>query len=246
MFILSVICLSITTPLIELFLWIFPFMEVLQFPTRFFVPLCFLLTVILIISLSHLSLLSKPKNIFLSVIVLLVFNTFQYVPLALQSLSSDVGLSKPFLMFQSIRPTGILAEGDMYPIMHLTNRQVVVDDYKSSPTTDDKNATITNYTKNGSHIELSVTTQQSPTWLLLPLIYYPGYTVESDSQTKLSIGRTQSGLVQIHLPENETVNLKIKYGLSLATKLGIISTIIGLGSLLFVAKRRYSKTSQNS
>jgi hypothetical protein len=243
MFVLSIICLAIATPLIELVIVIFPFMSILQFSTRFFVPLCFLLTTVLIISISNLSFFNKSKNIFLSVIIIFILNIFQYVPFAMQSLSSDIGLSKPFSKAGSIRPTGVIVEKDMYPITFMTDQQSLLDDYMSSPTTNDKNAVITNYKKTGSHINLSVTTQHSPILLSLPLVYYPGYTVGSNSQVKLNIGRTQNGLVQINIPENETLDLEIKYGLSLATILGLISTVVGTGLFVFIVAKHRPKDS---
>ncbi|URZ87775.1 hypothetical protein [Floricoccus penangensis] len=89
------------------------------------------------------------------------------------------------------------------------------------------NIIIKNYSKNGSKINLDVEKTDGDTIIEFPIIYYPGFKANLESQ-KVKTTFSKNGFLQVELKKNQIGNLKIKYGLSKLSFIGLIISIISV------------------
>lgn len=93
-------------------------------------------------------------------------------------------------------------------------------------------ASVANYHKEGTHVSFHIVTSPD-TEVELPLIWYAGYQAKSGRQNLIVTPSEQMGLVTVKIPANFDGNIEVRYGLSIATRIGLI--ISGLTLVICLA-----------
>lgn len=89
----------------------------------------------------------------------------------------------------------------------------------------DGKAKISNIERDGLRVNFLVMSEdkdEGATTIELPMIYYPGYEATLNDQ-KIAVSASEKyGLAQVVIPAGESGEVRVKYGLSAATKFGVI------------------------
>lgn len=111
------------------------------------------------------------------------------------------------------------------------------------------NTNITVDSKKGSHLNLTVKSNSNSPQVELPFIYYPGYVAEikvRGEKQKIEGKVSPNGLVAIHLPNKFSGEIKVHFGMTKATLIGLSITLIGWVSIFFAVLKSYLKFKKNN
>jgi len=97
----------------------------------------------------------------------------------------------------------------------------------------DGTAEIHDVERDGLNFEFVVSDTVGETIVELPVIYYPGYEAKLDDESLVVNYSSANGLVAVIIPDGESGEVVVRYGLSLATKVGAVISLstAGLGVL---------------
>ena len=108
-------------------------------------------------------------------------------------------------------------------------------------TTSDGSIDITEHSKDGSRIELSVSGQKDGGYVEVPLYYYPGYTARDDNGNKLDVSAGDNGVVRIGIDGETGDNITVKFGCAAYTFGDIVSLLTILVAIAYaVLKKRFN------
>jgi hypothetical protein len=101
-------------------------------------------------------------------------------------------------------------------------------------------ATISDFSKNGSHINLKIASSKASS-IELPAIYYPGYQAFL-SEEPLKTSPSDNGLLLVEVPSEGRGNIRVHYGMTVATAFGLtISLITGILGIICIAHNNKPK-----
>ena len=156
--------------------------------------------------------------------------------------------SEPFKTVEDFNYDDInfsIAQGEYFPKMISNRGDISVQEGVNStqenlvargdkPKTVSGHASISDYQKTGSHITGNVQSGATKSAIEFPLVYYPGYVAEINGQ-KVKTTYSKKGFLEVEIPANTKGQLRTKYGMTNATKLGLTVTIITSVSLIVLS-----------
>ncbi|MDO4300037.1 MAG: hypothetical protein Q4D26_01455 [Clostridia bacterium] len=112
--------------------------------------------------------------------------------------------------------------------------------YKNNigPETSGSEVVVMEYTKKGTHIDLTYHAYEEGGYIDVPLLGYIGYSAKTDKGESLETGLGENNLLRVYLGDNTQGSIKIRYGQSL---LWSISFYISLWSFIAVLVFKFNK-----
>lgn len=258
--ILALISLVLVTKLIPWNIMPSLFLNI-QFPWRFLMPSVLFLSIIAGISLFYAfeKLLDKKNNAyigFVAVSCLAIYSSGSLLSLATYASVPKIDYDYSLKDSASLRDQWI----DQYtpkalygpsPVYVSPDRYVplILATIRNQPDTaivTSGEAIISNFKKQGTKSTFTISTEKESV-IELPFVYYPGYKayiMDGDKKTTLQTKVSDKGFVAVIIPANLSGEVHSKFGLSGASLIGFVITVLTLTSLAayaYLANRKSRK-----
>ncbi len=182
------------------------FMGTVQFPHRFYAevtPILFLLAPVSVEKLSQRQDEFIRKNAGYAKIILTVIGAFAIIFAC--TIMDTYNVQTPF---KTVYSGGYAS----YPLTEYLPKDTDTEIFNSTVPHNFGSETLS-YTQDGTRAEIECKVYDEGAYVLLPILYYPGYHAVGEDGTKYSIGRCPDGRIQVYLPVTEEAQ-KIRVNMS--------------------------------